>query len=247
MMTERILRLDENGLCTLVLNRPEKHNALDNAAFEELNHYLRLLAQDNGKVECVVLRGAGKGFSAGADLAALSGSATPLPPTYKPMVVEALSRLPMPTIAAVHGVCFTGGLELALGCDFIVADAGTRFADTHGKWGLVAAWGLYPRLARRIGVSNAKRLSMTAREMNAEEALRVGLVDLMAPAGELDKYLRDLVTQIRKNSGFSNRAVKQIYREIEGLPLDQALAHTHYRHPGVAPDFTARVAAFTKG
>lgn len=246
-MTERILRQDGDGLCTLVLNRPEKHNALDNAAFEELNHHLSALAQDDGKVECVVLRGEGKGFCAGADLAALSGTAMPLPPTYKPMVVETLSRLPMPTIAAVHGVCFTGGLELALGCDFIVADAGARFADTHGKWGLVAAWGLYPRLARRIGVANAKRMSMTACEMGAEEALRVGLADLMAPTGQLDKCLDDFVARIRKNSDFSNRAVKQIYREIEGVPLDQALAHTHYRHPGIAPDFAARVASFTKG
>lgn len=246
-MTGRILRQDGDGLCTLVLNRPEKHNALDNAAFEELNHHLTILAKDDGKVDCVVLRGAGKGFCAGADLAAIGSTAAPLPPTYKPMVVEALSRLPMPTIAAVHGVCFTGGLELALGCDFIVAEAGARFADTHGKWGLVAAWGLYPRLARRIGVANAKRMSITACEIDAEEALRVGLADLMAPAGQLDNSVEDFVAQIRKNSGFSNRAVKQIYREIESMPLDQALAHTHYRHPGIAPDFAARVATFTKG
>lgn len=245
-MTERILRHHVDGLCTLVLNRPEKHNALDNAAFEELHHHLSILAKDDDKVDCVVLRGAGKGFCAGADLAALSSAAAPLPPTYKPMVVEALSRLPMPTIAAVHGVCFTGGLELALGCDFIVAEADARFADTHGKWGLVAAWGLYPRLARRIGVANAKRMSMTACEMDAEEAIRVGLVDLMAPSGQLDKCLDDFVAQIRNSSGFSNRAVKQIYREVEGVPLDQALAHTHYRHPGIAPDFAARVATFTK-
>ncbi|HEY6870695.1 MAG TPA: enoyl-CoA hydratase/isomerase family protein, partial [Novosphingobium sp.] len=107
-MTERVVRRDHDGCCTLELNRPDKLNALDNGTFEELKAHIDALSQDGADIACVLLRGAGKAFCAGADLAAMSGSATPLPPTYKPAVIDSLARLPMPTIAAVHGVCFTG-------------------------------------------------------------------------------------------------------------------------------------------
>lgn len=78
-------------------------------------------------------------------------------------------------IAAVHGVCYTGGLELALACDFILADTSARFADTHGKWGLVGQWGMSQRLPRRIGVAAARRMMMTARAVEAGEARDLGL------------------------------------------------------------------------
>ena len=136
-MTGHVLRQDEAGLCTLTLNRPEKLNALDTQAFEELNQFISELEGQSNRIGCVMLRGAGKGFCAGADLKAM-GTA-PVPPAFKPGVIERLGKLPQPVIAAVHGVCFTGGLELALACDFILADASAVFSDTHGKWGLVGA------------------------------------------------------------------------------------------------------------
>lgn len=170
-MSESVIRHDADGVCTLTLNRPDKLNALDTAAFEALDAHLTALENDSGKVGCVVLRGVGKAFCAGADLNALGG-ATDKPTNYKPRVIERLARLRLPVVAAVHGVCFTGGLELALACDFIVADATARFADTHGKWGLVAAWGMSQRLPRRVGLSAAKRMMLTSREISAAEAKR---------------------------------------------------------------------------
>src|SRR5271155_2074713 len=133
-MNERITRHDADGLSTLTLNRPDKLNALDTRAFEELDAHLTALERDEG-IGCVVLRGAGRGFCAGADLKAIGTDPAPL--VGKPGVVERLGLLPHPLIAPVHGVCLTGALELALACDFILADATARFADTHGKWGLV--------------------------------------------------------------------------------------------------------------
>lgn len=109
-MTERVIRHDENGLCTLTLNRPEKLNALDTQAFEELNGHLAALEAQTEWIGCVVLRGAGRGFCAGADLKAMG--TVPVPPTFKPSVVERLGRLPQPVIAAIHGVCFTGDSNL---------------------------------------------------------------------------------------------------------------------------------------
>jgi enoyl-CoA hydratase len=246
-MSQHVTRHDADGLCTLTLQRPEKLNALDTAAFQELDAHLAALQQDDGTVGCVVLRGAGKGFCAGADLAALAEALAKVPPGYKPGVIERLAALEQPVIAAVHGVCFTGGLELALACDFIVADASARFADTHGKWGLVGAWGMSQRLPRRIGLPAAKRMMMTARVIEAEEAKAIGLVDLLAPAGQLDDVLGGFVAELLANSRFTNFAVKRLLAETDGLSLAAGLAHEHLRHPGVAPDHQERLARFRRG
>jgi enoyl-CoA hydratase/carnithine racemase len=112
-MPERIIREDADGVCTLTLNRPDKLNALDTASFDALDALLQALEQDDG-IGCVILRGAGKAFCAGADLKEIDGSQD-RPPRFKSGVIERLSLLAKPVIVAVHGVCFTGGLELALG------------------------------------------------------------------------------------------------------------------------------------
>ena len=196
---------------------------------------------------CVVLRGAGKAFCAGADLKALADTTKqPPPPTFKPLIIERLASLKQPTIAAVHGVCFTGGLELALACDFIVADTTARFADTHGKWGLVAAWGMSQRLPRRIGIAAAKRMMMTSRVVEAAEAEDLGLVDLLAPEARLDEVLGQFVSELLANSWFTNFAVKRLMMETDGMSLAQALAHEHLRYPGLAPDHRERIAAFRR-
>src|SRR5882724_676544 len=245
-MSQRVTRHDAGGVCTLTLDRPDKLNALDTAAFQALDAHLSALEKDEGNVGCVVLRGAGRGFCAGADLNALSDATEKPPPTFKPAVIERLALLKQPVIAAVHGVCFTGGLELALACDFIVADATARFADTHGKWGLVGAWGISQRLPRRIGLSAAKRMMMTARVVEATEAKDLGLVDLLAPQDQLDEVLKSFVAELLANSWFTNFAVKRLLIETDGMSLAEGLAHEHYRYPGLAPDHRERIAAFRK-
>jgi enoyl-CoA hydratase len=245
-MSQRITRHDAEGVCTLTLARPDKLNALDTAAFQALDSHLSALEHDEGIVRCVVLRGAGRGFCAGADLNALADATEKPPPIFKPTVIERLAVLKQPVIAAVHGVCFTGGLELALACDFIVADATARFADTHGKWGLVGAWGMSQRLPRRIGLSAAKRMMMTARVVEAPEAKDLGLVDLLAAPGKLDEVLKSFVDELLANSGFTNFAVKRLLIETDGMSLAEGLAHEHYRYPGVAPDHRERMAAFRR-
>jgi enoyl-CoA hydratase/carnithine racemase len=243
MSDERILRSDADGVCTLTLNRPDKLNALDNAAFDALDAHLAALEAD-GAVSCVVLRGAGRGFCAGADLKELD-TGVAKPPRYKPGVIERLGVLAKPVIAAVHGVCLTGGLELALACDFILADATARFADTHGKWGLVGSWGMSQRLPRRIGLPAAKRMMMTSRMVEAPEALSLGLVDMLAEAGGLDALTAGLAAEICANSAFTNSATKRQIIETDGMSLAQGLAHEHFRFPGRAPDYAERLARFS--
>lgn len=244
-MSEAITRHDVDGVCTLTLNRPDKLNALDTGTFETLDAHLAALENNGAQTGCVILRGEGKAFCAGADLNAL-GAAMERPATYKPGVIERLARLRLPVIAAVHGVCFTGGLELALACDFIVADTTARFADTHGKWGLVGAWGMSQRLPRRIGLSAARRMMLTSREVGAIEAKEIGLIDLLAPAGELGAVLKGFVAEILANSWFTNAATKQLLIETDGMSLAEGLAHEHYRYPGWAPDYRERIAAFRR-
>lgn len=244
MSEARITREDAGGLCTLTLNRPDKLNALDTAAFEDLDAHCAALEAAADSIGCVVLRGNGKAFCAGADLGKIG--AAPIDPRFKPGVIDRLSRLPQPVIAAVHGVCFTGGLELALAGDFIVAEAGARFADTHGKFGLVGAWGMGQRLSRRIGTPAAKRMMMTARTLQADEARDIGLVDILVEAGGLDAVIASLSAEILANSWHTNFAAKRMLRETEGMSVADALAHEHYTYPGQAPDYQERIARFTK-
>ncbi len=243
-MSDGLLRENHQGLCILTLNRPDKRNALDTALFERLDAELAALEGQRETIGCVVLRGAGSGFCAGADLTAI-GSAPP-PPTFKPGVIERLSQLPQPVIAQVHGHCLTGGLELALAADIIVAGASAKFADTHGRWGLVGGWGMSQRLPRRIGPSQAKLMMFTGRFVEAEEALRIGLADLCVADDRLEAEVQGLAEAILANSWHTNRETKRLLIDTEGLTLREGLAHEHYRYPGLAPDYRERIARFTK-
>ena len=244
-MTDRVIRKDdENGLCTLTLNRPDKLNALDTETFDAIEAHCSALESETDRVGCVILRGSGRAFCAGADITGIGAGF--IDSRFKPSVIERLAALPQPVVAAVHGVCFTGGLELALAADLIVAEAGARFADTHGKWGLVGAWGMSQRLPRRIGLSAAKRMSFTSKEIKAAEAKELGLVDLLADQGALDEMVSSLVADILANSWHTNMETKRLMRETDGMSLAEGLAHEHYRNPGFAPDFEERIARFSK-
>lgn len=244
--TKPLLRADKDGLCTLTLNRPDQLNALNLALFKELDAQVADIARKPDGIGCVVIRGAGRSFSAGADLKDIAVAGDKVDPSYKARVIERLENLPQPVIAAVHGHCFTGGLELAMGCDFIFAAESTRFADTHGKWGLVAAWGLSQRLPRRIGVAKTKEMAFTARHYTARQAEAMGLANFCVPDDQYEKELDSLVKSILANSWHTNRSVKKLLADTDGMSLSQGLAHEMYRHPGRSPDFVERVRSFGK-
>ena len=161
-MTDQIIRTDAAGCATLTLNRPEKLNALTVAMFKELRRHIDDIAGD-ASVGVVVLRGAGRCFSAGHDLADIEQGEEPPTPNFQSETIERLANLPQPVITAVHGYCYTGGLELELAGDLIVASANARFADTHAKWALTPVWGLTQRLPRRVGLTKAKEMMFTCR------------------------------------------------------------------------------------
>ena len=243
-MGELVVRQDHEGWCELILNRPEKLNALTVALFVELRRHVLSLQRD-ASVRCVVLRGAGKCFSAGHDLADISTGEEVPSRGWHSETLRLLEKLPMPVIAAVHGHCYTGALEVALACDFIVASETARFGDTHAKWALTPVWGMSQRLPRRVGVATAKRLMFTADMFDAAEALRIGLAEAVFPADRFDDEVAALARRIATNSSFSHAANKRLLDATDGQPLDAGLQWEVMNGEGRGPDMQDRIAAFT--
>lgn len=239
-----VLREDRDGLATLTLNRPEKLNALTVALFRELREHVDRIAGDTDSVGLVVLRGAGKCFSAGHDLADIAAGEKPPTPSFHADTIEALSALPQPVVCAVHGHCYTGALELALGADLIVAAESAKFADTHARWALTPVWGMSQRLPRRIGSAKALEMMLTARTYSAAQACEMGLVTQCWADDRFDAGVDEFARQILSNSWFSHRANKALIRDTEGLPLAAGLSHEIHRTRGRGPDMQARIGAF---
>lgn len=236
-----VLRTDHNGLCTLTLNRPGKLNALTPAVFVALRDHVDAIAADES-VHCVVLQGAGRSFCAGHDLTAIT-SAEPAPSRhFEAETVDALEQLPQPSIARLHGHCFTGGLELALACDLLVAAASTKLGDTHGQWGLVPIWGMSVRLPERVGRSTAKTLMFTSRRIDGTTAAEIGLVDMSVADERLDDAVATLAAEIMANSPGTNRRVKRLIADRSEATRRAALLHERSLPYGVPEDLAERMA-----
>lgn len=217
-----ILRTQSGRVATLTLNRPDKLNALNAAVFAALKAELESLAQDES-VGCVVLAGAGRSFCAGHDLGDLAAG-TALESRYaEAQTIDLLEALPKPTIGRLQGHCLTGGLELALGCDLLVAASDAKIGDTHAKWGLVPVWGLSVRLPERVGVPMARQLMFTSRVLDGQAAQAIGLVDLAVPAAELDARIAALAAEIAANSAESHRINKALLAAGREKTRSQAL------------------------
>lgn len=236
-----VLRTDSNGLATLTLNRPDKLNALDPNLFVELRGHIDAIAADE-TIGCVVLEGAGRSFCAGHDLDAISEGTHAPSRYYEPETVDALEQLPQPTIARLHGHCFTGGLELALACDILVAADSTKLGDTHGQWGLVPIWGMSIRLPERVGVSTAKEMMFTSRRISGTEAAEIGLVDHAVPADDLDGAVATLAGEILANSRGTNRIVKQLIADRAEKTRVEAMLHERTMPHGRPDDMAERMA-----
>jgi len=244
-MAGLVLRDDKDGLATLTLNRPEKLNSINVEMFIELRALLDAIAKETDRVGLVVVRGAGKCFSAGHDLVDIGKGERPPRPNFQSETVECLADLPQPVISAVHGHCYTGALELALAGDLIVAAASAKFADTHARWALTPIWGMSQRLPRRVGLPKAREMMLTCRTYSGAEAEAMGLANVCFPDENFDKELRAMADMILANSWFSHRANKRLLIETDGLPLSAGLSYEVYKNPGVGPDMRERIASFS--
>ena len=244
MATDLVLRSDAAGITTLSLNRPDKLNALTPDVFVALRLHLDAIAKDE-TVGCVVLQGAGRAFCAGHDLAAIAEHAPAPSAHFEAETIDALEALPQPTIARLHGHCFTGGLELALGCDILMAAESTKLGDTHGQWGLAPIWGMSVRLPRRIGLSRAKELMFTSRRINGRTAADIGLVDYCLADDALDAAVLRLGEEIVANSRGSNRIAKALVAGAQERSWHDALQYERAMPFGMPKDIAERMAAAT--
>jgi len=239
-MPEPLERRDEGGLAILTLNRPDQLNALSPELFLALREAVDDIAA-SAAVSCVLIRGAGRSFCAGFDLKARERSRATLPADFGARLLADLAALPQPVIAAVHGHCFTGGLELALAADFIIAAETTRFCDTHAKWGMRAAWGMTQRLPRRIGAAAAKDMMFTGRELSGREALALGLASRCVPDDELETAALACARAVLERSAGVVRWIKDQVDGGADLTLDEALAREASHRPDERAEMLARL------
>jgi enoyl-CoA hydratase/carnithine racemase len=245
-MDELVIRQDRDGAATLVLNRPEKLNALNVDLFRALETQVERLERETERTGLVIVRGAGRCFSAGHDLGDIAAGERLPRPNFQAGVIERLANLPQPVISAVHGHCYTGALELALAGDIVFAAENAKFGDTHARWALTPVWGLSQRLPRRVGTYKAREMMFTCRTYSGREAAAMGLANICVADEAFDAELEALAGTILANSWFSHRANKRLLIETDGLALNAGLAHEVFRGQGRGPDMAERIASFGK-
>ena len=186
-MTSPVLTVDvADRIATLTLNRPERRNALNADLRRGLRDAVRE-TEANDEVDVVILTGADPAFCAGLDLTEFASADSGL---RDGALLEGRERGPLgphekPVIGAVNGAAVTGGLELALACDFIIASEHARFADTHARVGVLPGWGLTVLLPEAVGLRRAREMSATGNYVDAQRALVWGLVNRIVAHGEL--------------------------------------------------------------
>jgi enoyl-CoA hydratase/carnithine racemase len=219
-----ILRHDQNGVCTLTLNRPKAYNALSIGCMEALTAELDSLKNDSS-VKVVILAGSGKGFCAGHDLKEMR--ATPTREFYEKTfktcskLMLTIIRLPKPVIARVHGIATAAGCQLVATCDLGIADENTRFATPGVNIGLFCSTPMVA-LSRAVVKKHALEMLLTGDMIPAERAYQFGLINKVVPPDQLESAARELAEKIASKSPVSLKIGKEaFYKQLE-LGLESA-------------------------
>ena len=218
-----VMTIDHGPVRVLVLNRPEARNALGRELIGEL--YTALTTADaDDSVLAVVLTGTDPAFCAGVDLKQAASEGMDYFAEFRTQnCIEAAADLRKPLIGAINGATFTGGLELALGCDFLVASERAVFADTHARVGILPGGGMTARLPQVVGAAMARRMSMTGEVVDAARAERIGLVTEVVAHEQLMPRAIELANQIAEVPGPTMAGLKEIYRRGAAAVTDPAL------------------------
>jgi enoyl-CoA hydratase len=219
-----LLTADHGAVRVLTLNRPESRNALSRELIETL--YSALCdADDDAAVKAVVLTGADPAFCAGVDLKEAAREGMTYFEGYRTHnCITRVGEMRTPIVGAINGATFTGGLEMAVGCDFLIASERAVFADTHARVGILPGGGLTARLPRLVGAASARRMSMTGEVVDAARAERIGLVtEVVAHDRLLDRAV-ELAGQIAEVPAPIMGGLKRIYTTGAAAVIDPALA-----------------------
>ncbi len=239
------------GVAWVTLNRPEVRNAFDDALIASLRKSFAEIEEDRS-VRVVVLAGSGTAFCAGADLnwmkrmAAYGREENLADARALADMLAALDRLPQPTIARVHGAAFAGGTGLVASCDMAIGTPEAKFCFSEAKLGLSPAT-ISPYVLRAIGERAARRYFLSAEVFGAEEALRIGLLTVLVPAGELDATIEGLLQHLLAGGPQAHAAIKELIRAVAGRPVDAALAADTARRIAelrVSPEGREGIASF---
>jgi enoyl-CoA hydratase len=222
-MTQPVLVSTHDRVRVLTLNRPQARNALSGELISAL--YSALITADaEPDVSVVVLTGTDPAFCAGVDLKELARDGEKYLARFEAEdCIRQVAVMTKPVVGAINGATFTGGFELALGCDFLIASDRAAFADTHVRVGVLPGGGLTARLSRRIGSAHARRLSLTGEVVDAAEALRIGLVTEVVPPGNLVRRAVELAGSIAQVDLGLLLPLKQQYAEGDSATLQFAL------------------------
>jgi enoyl-CoA hydratase len=243
-MTEAVLLTEVHpaGYAVLTLNRPQAMNSLSRQLMADLAEAVEAL-QANPAVRVLVLTGAGRAFCAGLDLKELGSGQGTLGQGESGVAakdpVAALERFSGPVIGAINGAAVTGGFELALACDVLLASPAARFADTHARIGIAPAWGLSQKLSRAIGPYRAREASFTGQWVSAEQAAAWGFVNRVVAADALLDTARAMATEMLGALPAVLAHYKAVIRDGYALPFGEAM--TMEKQRGRA--FNARLAA----
>lgn len=219
MAFENLIVIDRGPARIITVNRPETLNALNKKTLVELERALGEAEQPD--VRCIILTGSGeKAFIAGADIGEMKGLSPVEAEQFSRLghrVMDRIERARVPVIAAVNGFALGGGLEVALACDFIYACQSAQLGLPETSLGLIPGFGGTTRLARRVGVALAREMIFSARRLKAEEALRAGLVNQVAPDGEVVEAALKAADAIAKNGPYAVALAKRLLLENQDV------------------------------
>ncbi len=216
---DQVLFEVHDRVATITLNRPEARNALSSHVLALLPERIRA-AEGSDEVDVIVLTGADPAFCAGLDLKELGESGLSADPDARPLPFGGLTK---PLIGAINGAAVTGGFELALGCDLLIASDRARFADTHARVGVMPGWGLTVLLPQAIGIRRARQMSFTGNYLDAATALDWGLVNEVVPHDQLLARACELAADMVSVPEAGLAGIKAAYRTAAAPHDDAAL------------------------
>jgi enoyl-CoA hydratase len=222
-MTDPV-RLDvSERIATVTLNRPEARNALSSEVLALLPELISA-AEERDDVDVIVITGTDPAFCAGLDLKELGSGAGGLGRVAGEGIRRPFPATTKPVIGAINGPAITGGFELALNCDFLVASERARFGDTHTRVGVMPGWGLTVLLAQAIGVRRAREMSFTGNFLTGQEAFEWGLVNHVVPHDRLIPFTRRLALDVIDNDQAGVRQIRATYAEVAATTVAEGWA-----------------------
>ncbi|MBW1613815.1 MAG: enoyl-CoA hydratase/isomerase family protein [Deltaproteobacteria bacterium] len=219
---------EDNGLVIITLDRPKAMNALNNELLDELEHVLTIIERDD-ELKVVIITGQEKFFSVGADIKEMRRLSSPLDvrsfSTKIQRVINSLELIPKPVIAAISGMALGGGCEMALACDLRIATENAVIGQPEIDIGIIPGAGGTQRLPRIIGLTTAKELLFTGRNVIASDALRIGLLNKVVPTSKLLNETKKMAREIAEKAPLAIKMIKMCLRDGLAMNLSQALAY----------------------